>query len=208
MLRIVLYAVLLGLLASCAGLGRTAGEGSFHKRTHHLGRSADLDRKQVDAPRVEQDEQLMAELPQRTELNRPEPERRRPLAASTTVLPPHTAHHRSQAPAVVVAARTRIDLSDTDEPVDVQPTEEAPKARWNVPSIIAGSLLVLSLLSALVSGGTTYFGYLLLATFIAGLVGIISASLRKERGKGLAIAALVFSIAFVITLAVALSRLE
>ncbi len=207
MLRIALYAVLLGLLAGCSGLGRTAGEGSFHKRTHHLGRSADLGRKQMDAPRAEQNEQLMAELPHRTELHRSEPERHRPLAASTTILPARTAHARSRAPAEGVATRTRIDLSDTDEHVDVQPTEEAPRARWNVPSIIAGSLLVLSLLSAVVSGGTTYFGYLLLATFVAGLVGLISAISRKERGKGFAIAALVFSIVFVITLVVALSKL-
>ena len=120
---------------------------------------------------------------------------------------PESAEARTTRPSAPV--RRSIIMAERAEPRMLEhPMEERTQAAWNIPSLIAIGIVLVALLSLIVQGGSSFFGYLLIAAFIAGLIGLLSAIARKERGKGFAIAALVFSIGFVIILLAALSKLS
>jgi len=76
--------------------------------------------------------------------------------------------------------------------LDEQTTEE-PR-RWNRMALVSGAFLLLAILVA-ATGGGAIIGYIFTFSVITGVIGLVLAIKNKERGKGIAIAAIAFPIA-------------
>lgn len=84
------------------------------------------------------------------------------------------------------------------------PVEDQPR-RWNRMALIAGIFLILSIAVALISGGGGIFPYLLTFSFLTGLIGLLLAIKHKERGKGIAIAAMAWPVVIIALVIAALN---
>lgn len=76
----------------------------------------------------------------------------------------------------------------------VEPGGDSEPRRWNRMALVSGAFLLLSLIVALAGGGGI-IGYLFTFSVITGIIGLILAIKHKERGKGIAIAAIAFPLA-------------
>ena len=87
---------------------------------------------------------------------------------------------------------------------DEAPAEDQPR-RWNRMALISGVFLVLSIAVALLTGGGGIFPYLLTFSFLTGLIGLVLAIKHKERGKGIAIAAMAWPVVIIALVIAALN---
>lgn len=204
MLRVLLWPVLVVLLFGCAGSARRVAEGGFQKRKYRPGWHVDLGFGKNGSNRPMREPEPMAMLATRSSVPQTEPARSQLLQANTIPQLEEVRYERPRATMERYLIRSERTAFDTPSAA----MEERTPAAWNIPSLIAIGIVVVALLSLIVQGGSSLFGYLLIAAFIAGLVGLLSAIARKERGKGFAIAAMAFSIAFVIMILTALSKLS
>lgn len=72
-------------------------------------------------------------------------------------------------------------------------------------ALISGIFMVLSLAVVLLTGGGGIFLYLLTFSFLTGLIGLILAIKHKERGKGIAIAAMAWPVVIIALVIAALN---
>ncbi len=84
------------------------------------------------------------------------------------------------------------------------PAEDQPR-RWNRMALISGIFMILSIAVALISGGGGIFPYLLTFSFLTGLIGLLLAIKHKERGKGIAIAAIAWPVVIIAAVIAALN---
>lgn len=115
---------------------------------------------------------------------------------------PTTSNNRSFGPGL--SFHTPEQAVPPKIPTDQNVAKEA-YAEWNVLSIIA--LAVSTLTVVLILGASSFegMGYLLLLGFVLGLVGLIQASKRHQKGKGFAIAAMAIPVALLALVIAALS---
>lgn len=70
------------------------------------------------------------------------------------------------------------------------PVAESGPRRWNRMALISGVFLLLAGLVIAISGGGEILLYLLTFALLTGIIGLILSIKHKERGKGIAIAAI------------------
>lgn len=71
-------------------------------------------------------------------------------------------------------------------------------------ALVSGAFLILSLVVAATGGGGV-IGTMLAFSFLTGLIGLLLCIKHKERGKGIAIAAMAFPIALLAAVIIALN---
>lgn len=77
--------------------------------------------------------------------------------------------------------------------------------KWNTLSLIAAGGVALAFIALFIGGGAALWSYLLGASLILAVVGLVQAIQRDERGKGIAIAAIVLPILFLALVIAALN---
>lgn len=200
------YMLLLVLFTGCSASNEVVTNGSMQKRKYRPGWHLDLrlgnhrkgpsEEKGVQRVMVERleprtlpgpsvGEPVASRTP--TDPYRPMGINRlhRPLFHTITVESPDPASH----------ARTLPDTADAPF---------AEPRRWNRMAIVSGVFLGLSLL-VMAAGGGPFLGYVLTFSFLTGLIGLLLCIKHKERGKGIAIAAMAFPIALLAAVIIALN---
>lgn len=102
---------------------------------------------------------------------------------------------------------TRYAVSHTSHDQDpTTDTEHAPSTRkWNTLSLVAAGGVALAFIALFIGGGAALWSYLLGASLILAVIGLVQAIQRDERGKGIAIAAIVLPILFLALVIAALN---
>ncbi|MGV3637198.1 MAG: hypothetical protein ACO1NQ_06075 [Flavobacteriales bacterium] len=101
---------------------------------------------------------------------------------------------------------TPVVSTGTDQLEDVAPSEgTAEPRRWNRLALISGIFLVLSIVVGILTGAGGIFPYLLTFSFLTGLIGLLLAIKHKERGKGIAIAAMAWPVVIIALVIAALN---
>lgn len=185
--------ILLSLvLSGCSASEQVMNDGPFQKRKYRPGWHVDLG---WNDPRPSPTRDHLREVaPQRMapRIAQPSAGSMPALEASSTPLAPApiaTRKPRSSTPPVILQA-PRV------EPATATPTTEgaATTRRWNRMALISGVFLTLAALVIGISGGGEVLIYLLVFALLTGIIGLILAIKHKERGKGIAIAAIAGSL--------------
>lgn len=74
-------------------------------------------------------------------------------------------------------------------------------------SLVSGAFLLISLAVMALGSGSSILLYLLTFSFLTGLIGLILAIKHRERGKAIAIAAMVIPVTLLVMVIVALNAL-
>ncbi|MBL7952865.1 MAG: hypothetical protein JNM62_14240 [Flavobacteriales bacterium] len=203
----VLLLVTTGLLAGCSSTNDVVGNGLLQKRKYRpgwhwdVGRSTERVHKESAAAREPMvrlstrpleravEPPLMAEL---SSAIRPST----PSAPSGGTAP---VFRWSGTPSVKMLNRTTVD----QEQRAGQTTTGEPR-RWNRMALVSGAFLLLSLL-VIIAGGGYFLGYVMTFSFLTGLIGLLLCIKHKERGKGIAIAAMAFPVALLAAVIIALN---
>lgn len=199
--------LLLLLLTGCSTTNDVVSKGPFQKRKYRSGWHMDLG----SAKRTEAASRTIA----RSTIERVEPRRmatqnlQEPTASLISVERPKTAHRISQGKAEEQSigspdmGRRVHNLSATVSSVRIDEPPSEPR-RWNRMALVSGAFLGLSLL-VLAAGGGYFLGYVLVFSFLTGLIGLLLCIKHKERGKGIAIAAMAFPLALLAAVILALN---
>lgn len=199
--------LLILLLTSCSTTNDAVSKGPFQKRKYRSGWHVDLGTStQKEHPFQERTVRSSLERIEprtTTRLNTREPvasllsvERRAPLRR---IIPPGAPN--SDASAFDVPADMAARVASCPAGIDEQASE--PR-RWNRMALVSGVFLIISLL-VIAAGGGSVLGYVLTFSFLTGLIGLLLCIKHKERGKGIAIAAMAFPIALLAAVIIALN---
>lgn len=180
------------VLSGCSASEQVMNDGPFQKRKYRPGWHVDLG---WHNPRSSPTRDHLREIaPQRMapRIAQPSAWPMPALEASSTPLPPvpiATRKPRPSAPPVIMQA-PRV------EPTTAAPTTQgtATSHRWNRMALVSGVFLTLAALVIGISGGGEVLIYLLVFALLTGIIGLILALKHKERGKGIAIAAIAGSL--------------
>lgn len=186
-----LMAFLLLVLCGCSSTGDAVGRGPLYKRKLLPGWHVELGRRPREVPprpTRDGDHSTMASL-------LPSPE---PLPPPTLLPGPGNASSPAM-PALAAPQRpaqeriSREETSTTTRPPRTvnHPVEEGGDVRrWNFMAMVSGIFLTLSALVLALGGGGIVF-YLLTFSLLTGIIGLGLCIKHKERGKGIALAAIV-----------------
>ncbi|HQW06599.1 MAG: hypothetical protein IPH05_05315 [Flavobacteriales bacterium] len=206
---ILAIGMFLSLLVGCRTTDAVVGHGPFQKRKYRPGWHVDLGHRSSHGAaahglRTSDDDAGTIAL-RNTERPITEPT---PLAGPTLECKPvplHTClntgdHAFSMAPPLQYA---RLALGH-GLPQESDTQAEAPRY-YNRMALVSGVFLVLSMAVIFLTGGGNILLYLLSFAFITGIIGLILAIKHKEKGKGIAIAAIVLPLVVVGLVIAALS---
>jgi hypothetical protein len=113
------------------------------------------------------------------------------LVPVTKAAPVERTMRRTAPLRVVVPVVQQVHRREAVRPKVEEGASDLP--RWNRMAIVSGAFLLLSLL-VLAAGGGYFLSYVLTFSFLTGLIGLLLCIKHKERGKGIAIAAMAFPI--------------
>ena len=205
--RAIILLLSLVLLAGCSTTNDVVGRGPLQKRKYRPGWHLDLARASKaptpDRRTVEGPDHLEARtvIPDRIvePMNRPpvvlvREATSEPLASIGTTSPPD----RDAAPVVALTHPGRSVSGPVGPDPSQGPVQEEGHRYWNRMAIISGVflLLLIGVVIAMFStwNGGGIFWYVLLFTFLTGLIGLLLAIKHNERGKGIAILSLAVSL--------------
>lgn len=197
------------LMMGCSPSLDVVGKGPFQKRKYLPGWHVEVPQKRS----VEQPSTTANRARSRAErIEMPAPTNaERPLSATTgpiALMPPAPSslpgHSNAAEWEPVAASGEQLMLipPDRDElPLVRTPGQETGTSpdeptlrRWNRMALVSGVFLLLSIAVIAISGGGSILGYLLSFSFITGVIGLLLAIKHKEKGKGIAIAAIAFPV--------------
>lgn len=188
----LLLAMLFIILGGCSSTNDVVSKGPFQKRKLRPGWHVDLAWRQGHerqaALSMNKEE---APMPMKSRAFHPVPHVSPALLASNTNSSPVTP--------VVRTPRQIVEVVDILKPENTAATgqensvgtaegNDGPR-RWNRMALISGVFLLLSALVLMAGGGEILF-YLLTFALLTGVIGLLLAIKHKERGKGIAIAAI------------------
>ena len=180
----------------CSTTNDVVGHGPFQKRKYRPGWHVNLGhRKQLATEHMAREQDIIgpiAALP--VSVHKPIAPAS-PLMAS--VVAPERTEHTSAArwdpPTVQVRTDHVVPIADPPLAPAEEETSDGPR-RWNRMALVSGAFLLLSGL-VIIAGGGPVLGYLMAFAIVTGIIGLLLAIKHKERGKGIAIAAIAFPIA-------------
>jgi len=191
-----IFWLFLVLLYGCSATNDVIGHGPFEKRKYRPGWHVELGHRM---PGPTERTMVQRETVPRLAVTCVQPEERiptaEPLSASAVAKPPIGADPSKRwcVPQMDVEIRpVTLPQRKIMGALDEQTTEE-PR-RWNRMALVSGAFLLLAILVA-ATGGGAIIGYIFTFSVITGVIGLVLAIKNKERGKGIAIAAIAFPIA-------------
>lgn len=202
---LVLLISLSALLCSCSSTNSVVSDGPFVKRRYQPGWHIDLGRREARptearSPAVQEASPLAVRTVRIERQVRPELSAK--VANELQEGPLRTAVGQPKRP---LPENKILGNSDAAPMLlnGVPEVENGPR-RWNRMAIVSGIFLALSLL-VIALGGGSILGYLFTFAVLTGLIGLIMAIKHKERGKGIAIAAIIVPVGLLIAVIVALN---
>ena len=212
--KVFFLAGLVAFLIGCSTTNDVVGRGPVQKRKYRSGWHLDFARSSARGTASERKKHATVE---------PEPVTELPVANSSLIDQPLASKVATNASEPVASVLPSIPL-DTKrlDPVpleeqfvqtppspaqDTSPAGEEDGPRyWNRMALVSGVFLVLSFLVIALSGGGGLLGYLLFFSFLTGVIGLILTIKHKEKGKGIAIAAIAFPVILIALVLAALNE--
>ena len=198
----LLFVLLTGLYG-CSTTQHVAGDGPFQKRKFRPGWHVDLGWRTPVAVGVARPEAGSVRMLPRT-YRAPTPVQPTLLASSTAIPLGSVVSAPARPIGTGTVARVEPAVHGLPEPTAAPNAEGGPR-RWNRMALLSGVFLLLAALVILVSGGGGILLYLVVFALLTGIIGLLLAIKHKERGKGIAIAAIAFSATLIALLVVALN---
>lgn len=201
------------VLTGCSTTNDVVGHGPLQKRKYRAGWHVEFGFK----PKPER---VATQADERGKLERMTPRSTRhvPTATLEAALPGNTLALARPNPTNRVLHEVAPPQARTDphaailigEKATETPTSSSPRAvddgtrRWNRMALVSGVFLLLSFL-VIATGGGAFLGYVMTFSFLTGLIGLLLCIKHKERGKGIAIAAMAFPVALLAAVIIALN---
>lgn len=187
------FPLLLGLLlvlSGCSTSNEVIGRGPIQKRKFRPGWHVDFGNRTPDRPArvrsVHEPSPIAVHTPWSDRSVEPQL-----LASRSTAKmePPPKAPVWSGKSRPAFTAQVIVQAADGTTIALEEATPNANERRWNFMAIVSGIFLVLSAI-AISLGGGGIIAYLLTFSVLTGIIGLLLCIKYKERGKGIAIAAI------------------
>lgn len=190
-ISIVLLIGALSLLGSCSSTNDVVRRGPFQKRKYLPGWHVDLPAKERSTlTRVRSDEGIAVRTSPRTIGSSAQPTSHDLVAALDIQALPLKSGPRMRTAVHEAPRRAEQAVAFPTSLASIEPTIEHEPRRWNRMALVSGVFLTLSIIVIAISGGGGILPYLFTFSIITGIVGLVLAIKHRERGKGIAIAAI------------------
>lgn len=207
-LHVLLSIVLLASLG-CSTTNDVVGRGPLQKRKYRPGWNIDIAGKQRSVDQRFTADERTARLERKPVRSAPWIPLPEPTASLMNTVPP-VAERASTAPAApAISPPASVPIGPMSHRTHASPflktgpvlaaadqTDGIP--RVNRMAMVSGVFLAVSLFVFALSGAIPLFTYLMVFTFITGVIGLLLAIKHRDLGKGIAIAAILVALGFLV----------
>ncbi len=208
----VLLILALLILGGCSTTNNVVGKGLVQKRKYRAGwHLSDLRFGGNEHKRATKDAQRtnLARITKRTSTVATDLPEVAPVSASAALLPSLVPGKKDRIGQRVIDPDPGMKVVEETFTVPLandltEPSITGPR-RWNRMAVVSGVFLLLSGIVIAATGGSSILPYLFTFAFITGIIGLILAIKHNERGKLIAIAAILVPLVITILVIVAIN---